>query len=395
MIISIADNVVFVSGASCSAVYDFNTQKVYSLNQEATNILKKYLNKSGELSTEDLDFVSKVTRLFNLEKLENVPYVPNCPEDNLDFAWLEITQKCNCRCIHCYQGQNHTETSSPLDYSKWEDVLRQLSSLGCKSIQFIGGEPSTCEFLPRLICFAKSVGIVNISMFSNLNHLSNELIDVIIANNVHVHFSIYGSNKLTHENITTITNSFESMLKNVELLLKSDVTLTAHVVIMKQNEYDRDRIYSLLKSLGISDIKSDEIRKVFGLDMNKYLLNNPTSVMRSPDFKCSKDYFDKAAYVNTCWHRKIVVSTNGNVYPCEFERNIVYGNVLKNSIYEIISSFKTKECWKISFAKVERCKDCEFRFACKDCRPLAFAENGNLFHTSPRCSYNPYTGVWH
>ena len=292
MIISIADNVVFVSGASCSAVYDFNTQKVYSLNQDATNILKKYLNKSGELSTEDLDFVSKVTRLFNLEKLENVPYVPNCPEDNLDFAWLEITQKCNCRCIHCYQGQNHTETSSPLDYSKWEDVLRQLSSLGCKSIQFIGGEPSTCEFLPRLICFAKSVGIVNISMFSNLNHLSNELIDVIIANNVHVHFSIYGSNKLTHENITTITNSFESMLKNVELLLKSDVTLTAHVVIMKQNEYDRIK-EELERQYEDKIINNESINEDIINEYNDIKNNNDTDTSKSDDLNSKLTTFVK------------------------------------------------------------------------------------------------------
>jgi predicted nucleotidyltransferase len=48
----------------------------------------------------------------------------------------------------------------------------------------------------------------------------------------------------------------------------------------------------------------------------------------------------------------------------------------------------------IDFSKINTCKDCEFRFACKDCRPLAFAENANISEKTPRCTYNPYEGKW-
>ena len=40
------------------------------------------------------------------------------------------------------------------------------------------------------------------------------------------------------------------------------------------------------------------------------------------------------------------------------------------------------------------CKDCEYRFACKDCRPLAKSVDGCQNGKNPRCKYDPYTGNW-
>ena len=116
--------------------------------------------------------------------------------------------------------------------------------------------------------------------------------------------------------------------------------------------------------------------------------------LNKPNFKTNRISFNKANYQNTCWYGKCVISTNGDVYPCEFERNILYGNIRENSINNIIQSNIVKKCWYFSFDKVRFCKDCEFRFACKDCRPLAYAEKGNLTQKNPRCKYNPYTGIW-
>ena len=40
------------------------------------------------------------------------------------------------------------------------------------------------------------------------------------------------------------------------------------------------------------------------------------------------------------------------------------------------------------------CKDCEFRYCCHDCRPLAEGVAGNKKAKYPRCCYNPYDGEW-
>jgi len=40
------------------------------------------------------------------------------------------------------------------------------------------------------------------------------------------------------------------------------------------------------------------------------------------------------------------------------------------------------------------CGSCEYRFACKDCRPMAYAEHGRMTDQNPRCCYDPMTGRW-
>lgn len=35
-------------------------------------------------------------------------------EKNIDFAWIEITQRCNLYCRHCYEGSSQKVVSSDL-----------------------------------------------------------------------------------------------------------------------------------------------------------------------------------------------------------------------------------------------------------------------------------------
>ena len=50
----------------------------------------------------------------------------------------------------------------------------------------------------------------------------------------------------------------------------------------------------------------------------------------------------------------------------------------------------------VQFGKddVEGCKDCEYRYACDDCRPLAMGDGDGLYGKYPRCTYLPSTCHW-
>ena len=64
---------------------------------------------------------------------------------------------------------------------------------------------------------------------------------------------------------------------------------------------------------------------------------------------------------------------------------------------EILQSPKLNETWELTKDKVLVCKDCEYRYACFDCRPLAADSNYGMNYSNapaPRCTYNPYTGEW-
>ena len=68
---------------------------------------------------------------------------------------------------------------------------------------------------------------------------------------------------------------------------------------------------------------------------------------------------------NRCFASRLYISTNMEVYPCVMERRISHGNLKDNSLKRTYKN----EIQQFSKDKVEGCKECEFRYACYDCRP--------------------------
>lgn len=399
MIKLISKDVVYVTGAKNAAIYNFVNKHVYSIKHEGTKIINKYLLDPKQLNDQESDFIDIVLKKVGISKINNVDY-KFAKNDNkqLKFAWLEVTQRCNMRCVHCYEGKEHFETNNAISFEKWVSVLDELCEVGCKSIQFIGGEPTLYGKLPELLDYAHRKGFKNIMIFSNLSNLSEKLLKSIVDSNCKVRFSIYGSNALIHDSITQIKGSFEKLVRNLKILIENHVKVSPAAIIMKENESDKENIPLFLKSMSndfcIDSKRFDEIRKVHGGNQEKHMVKNPTRIKNRPGFVTDKSYFDNSVDKNTCWYGKFAISTNGDVYPCEFERTIIYGNVNKQSVKEILNSSFLNKYWGMSFKHINFCKDCEYRFACKDCRPLGYANRGVLTDKSYRCTYNPYTGTW-
>jgi len=238
------------------------------------------------------------------------------------------------------------------------------------------------------------IGIENISVFSNLLNISQVLLDAIVDCKVGIHFSIYGSTPEIHDIITQIPGSFTKLISSIERVQNARVPLRAHVVRMKENEDDIENIRAFLRTIHIDSVHFDEIRKVFGGTQSKHLPSTPRNRFTHPNFRTDRKTFEANAMINTCWYGKLVVSTDGSIYPCEFERNITYGNVRNGSISQFMKADSLMRCWYFSFDQIDPCKRCEYRFACRDCRPMAFAECGCITDKNPRCCYKPLVGVW-
>lgn len=399
MIKEISPDVVFVKGARCSAIYDFTTNKVYSINDKGTIILSDCISKGAIENQEEYRYVKQVKELVGIPldfPFQNLDISPAVRSPKLTFVWLELTQKCNSRCIHCYEGQNHHECDQPLNENEWFSIIDELVYSNCSSVQFIGGEPTLNPNLIELIRYSYKCKIKNIQLFSNLSNLTPELLTVLLECNVTVKFSIYGSSAIVHDSITQIKGSFSKLCENLSILLNNQVPLQANVVIMKENEQEYQKIQQFLLNIGIpkSRIKFDEIRKVTGGCQNEHLVTESKCLRKAPNFRADKDYFSLAFNHNTCWYGKIVISTEGSIFPCEFEREISYGNIRNQSLIDIINNEETLKYWNYDYSKVKICKDCEFRYACKDCRPLAKVEKQDLADKNKRCLYNPYLGIW-
>lgn len=94
---------------------------------------------------------------------------------------------------------------------------------------------------------------------------------------------------------------------------------------------------------------------------------------------------------NSCWGGKIAVKSDGSVRPCIYS-HITLGNIHTDDITLILKKLKT--LWSITHDKVEKCKDCELKYVCRDCREYAMRETGNLYSAPVNCFYDPCTGTW-
>ncbi|MEG1313111.1 MAG: radical SAM protein [Bacilli bacterium] len=394
----INEKVVFVKGAKHGAIYNLNDGRVFSINSESCNVLRKIIDGS-ELTDEELGYEKTLeeSKLICLEKFEICEYFPPTFSNRMQLVWLEITQACNCKCVHCYEGNNHSATNRQLTLEQWFCCINQIAALNVARVVIIGGEPCIHKDITKIVQFAVDKGL-DVTIFTNGTIISNELKSVIVKNNLKLKLSIYGHTAQIHDAITQIPGSFDKLMDNITYFKEKNIKINLSVVIMRENQEYYDEIKKILDSLNINGYKFDVIREVFNGNQNLHVPDNKRiikSVMRTTArfSPISEERFSNAYYHNTCWNGKIVISEDGNVLPCVFERGISLGNINKESIETIINSDATKKCWDCTFDGVDECKKCEFRFACKDCRPLA-AVNGEKTAKNPRCTYDVYRGEW-
>lgn len=395
-------NIIYVRGVAKGAIYNFNDNNIYWINKESCALIDKIMKEKNCLLTfEEMEYVTKLKDMKLYDEAYDIREIDfeGDSDRKLELAWLEITQGCNCRCLHCYQGDEHIITPDRLQVNDWIDIIRQLKMNEISRVVVIGGEP----------CIHKDVSVIlkeladnkiMTTLFTNATLIDDEVFKIICDNKdcIKLKVSLYGKTAEVHDTITQVKGSFDKLVFNVKKLTEEGVRVDVAVVVMRENQDGIEGIDKFIESLGAYYSKFDVIRNVFGGTQNQHTPTNKELIssvkFRSPKFKADKKRFLDNISQNSCWHGKIAITDNGDVIPCVFERDIIYGNLKQQTLDEIIKSNTVGKYWGMNFEYIESCKDCEFRYACKDCRPLGKSVNGNLYQKNPRCCYNPYSGEW-
>ena len=384
-----------------NAIYDLNSNKVYSINDIARDIINRVIIQGQQpQSKTESDYIKSLNSngLYDNE-FKAVEYKIDTQCDvSLNFVWLEITQACNLKCLHCYAGEIHKQSINILSFDNWINIINQLYNVGCRRIQFIGREPCIYQKLISLINYVGEKGFEAITVFTNATIITDELIDCFKRNNATIRFSLYGHTEQIHDAITQQKGSFEKTVSNIKRLMELKIKVSPAVIVMRENQHCTEEIKTFIESLGLKYSGYDVIRNIFGgtqtnhTPTNHDVINN--SKFSKPEFFINEDMFKKGWLTNTCWYGKFAITETGAVIPCVFERNIILGDLKKQSIQDVLESEILKKYWFLNLNQVEVCKDCEFKYSCRDCRPLGIGSCGNLYDKNPRCTYNPHTGEW-
>ena len=153
----INQNVIFVKGAKRGAIYDFDSGKVYSTNEEGCRIIEDYI-RGNKIHNE---YISELIKngLIDLS-FSPIQYTPSLEKNiNLNLAWLEITNACNMKCIHCYEGGSHKKLENSLVLDEWFAIIDSLSNLKVQNIILIGGEPTFSPYVNQLLKYISKFDI--------------------------------------------------------------------------------------------------------------------------------------------------------------------------------------------------------------------------------------------
>jgi radical SAM protein with 4Fe4S-binding SPASM domain len=403
----LSDKWALVRGARHSLVFDLDNDTAYRANDLARDLLdlgEKGLRISEAAEALGMDpslaltFVEQSCRrgLLIASAFPRGSSQESLPDPGLDFLWIEVSSRCNLRCIHCYAGSDAGQYRENLPSDEIKRAIDEAASLGCKHLQFTGGECTLRPDLLELIVHARSRNFQFIEVFTNGTNLSDDLVRNFASAKIHAAVSIYSFRQKTHDAITGVPGSFERTVEGLKLLLAYDVPTRCAVVAMRQNESDLEGTVYFLSRLGVMTRPPDPIRPS---GRGKGSSNWPRSyglksLMTAPGFSFNRVLFEKNRRWNSCWYGKAAITSSGDVIPCVFSRDQVAGNLRGQSLRDVILGEKMQEFWSVTRDQVDVCRDCEYRYLCADCRPWAYGLSGKLEAKSPWCTYNPYSGEW-
>ncbi|THD79416.1 MAG: radical SAM protein [Phenylobacterium sp.] len=289
------------------------------------------------------------------------------PAERLEFIWLELTGRCNLECVHCYADSG---PSRPLEegvtLEDWLQVLDDAAALGCRRVQFIGGEPTIYPGLPQLIAHARGAGFTEICVYTNGTHVTEALKRVFLDNRVSLAFSVYGSSGATHDEVTRRKGSFLKTDRAVRWAVDAGLGVRAGIIEMESNAHDVGPAERALREAGVTAIHVDRLR---GLG-------------RGADERPAASQMGELC--GRCGAGKVCVSSSGEIYPCVFARFAPLGRVADGGLAQALSGWRLRD-FQDELAESQRAGR-RARLMADDCTPEQPAPDCGPERPSPPCS---------
>lgn len=285
----------------------------------------------------------------------------------LGLAFIELTARCNERCLHCYADAS-PERGEQLPFGLLRDLLDQLVMLDVQAVQFTGGDPLLYDALPEALAYARHRGIESIEIYTNGLALSARLLAQLSEYEPDFAFSVYSHKADVHDRITDVAGSHRRTLAAIRRVLRAGLKARASVVCMRENASDMQGTFALLhEELGLPPeaIRFDRLR-ITG--RGREAGNAPVAGNGGhlPQMDAGPD--PTAPRTPPMRRGKLCIAANGDLHPCIFSRHIRLGNVHRESIQEIIGRLQRYQTGRIG---EQTWFENRAVMTCADCRVIA------------------------
>ncbi|MEK7665079.1 MAG: radical SAM protein [Patescibacteria group bacterium] len=331
-------------------------------------------------------------------------------------AQLEITDKCNLRCRHCYHLDfNCKRDSKDLPDEQVMLIAAKLAENHIFSLVITGGEPLVRKGLTRkLVIYFKEKNI-DVSLNTNLQLLDQKTLDDLIVN--HLDGMLISCPSVDPKIYSHMTSGgdFFRFSNNLKMVLERKQHCSINMVVNRHNlGYIRETAKYMF-DLGVEifgatpmgmNPQSPDMDNLLTLSEVRALIEELVWIKENIGLKV--DIFEaipKCAFPSwirgkdlsflnrKCQAGKTIVSiaNNGDVRPCSHNPDI-YGNILNE---ELTAIWQRMDEWR-SFQNIpDRCTTCKIFSNCHGgCRITAKACTGDCRGEDPWMELPNVSGEW-
>ena len=168
------------------------------------------------------------------------------------FVNVELTLKCNLRCLHCGSTAGNPRKDE-LQTNEWTSVMEQLAELGCREVCLLGGEPF---LMPDWFHIAKTIenlgmGLVLISNGWLINPaLVKQLQQIKCLDRIGI--SLDGATAEVHDSIRGRRGSFQRAFNALKLLRDAGFEVGAITAVSKLNLAELFKMRDMLAGQNIT-----------------------------------------------------------------------------------------------------------------------------------------------
>lgn len=312
---------------------------------------------------------------------------------------VEVTPRCNERCIHCYIPNAKKDIGQDMELSLILRVLDEAKEMGTLQLTLSGGELFMHKDIAAIMHHARKNDFV-INILSNLVLLTNEHIALLKEVNPSlVQVSLYSMKAEEHDAITQVKGSFKKTKSNIERLIAADIPVQISCPVMKLNRKSykdvliyanklRTKAYTDFIMMAQADHNTNNLAQRINLAETEELLKDTlefdqdylnTTLQQEPKSR-DIEHFKKMPLCGVGVDN-ICITANGDYYPCAGWQGLVVGNAYKQPLKDIWeNSEQLKQLRTITNSSFPVCITCEARDYCAMCLVRNYNENnGDMF----------------
>lgn len=304
-------------------------------------------------------------------------------------ASIEITERCNIECLHCY-GDYHKNSTDVMGLERAKKLIRELKALDISILELTGGEITTHPKFKEILLYAISLEFPQIALLTNGIALNEDIMQIIIKNQprVVVQIDLHSLNDEYLEWFTNKGNTLNRIKKNIVYLSNNDARMRVATIVTPKNLKEIEAIADWVHNIGVRSYGVTPVIRMgravnddYGLMLSQLEDYEELEAILT---KLKNKYTDFISLIKDgrpdnnncgCITSHIVISANGDIKLCTMDNkeylNTSIGNVFEKDLrniydenHELLTEIFNTTAPKFNSRE---CESCEYKYFCSDC----------------------------